>query len=113
MVTALVSRAAAAGAIRVAVPLLKRNPHMLPIQSLIAILVIGLIAGWSAGKLMKGGGFGLTGNLVVGIIGSFIGSFLWNAVPHVPVVTSIKVTDIVSATVGAVVLLFVLRLIKR
>ena len=46
--------------------------------SLIAFLIIGAVAGWLAGLLMRGGGFGLLGNIVVGIIGAFVGAF-WSA----------------------------------
>src|SRR5207244_5874530 len=49
---------------------------MLEPQSLIAWLVIGLIAGWLAGQIVKGYGFGLVGNLVVGVVGAFIGGWL-------------------------------------
>ncbi len=47
-------------------------------QSLIMFLVIGAVAGWLAGLLMRGGGFGLLGNIVVGVIGAFVGGFLFN-----------------------------------
>ena len=46
---------------------------------LIMFLIIGAVAGWLAGKLMKGGGFGLVGNIVVGVIGAFIGGYLFSA----------------------------------
>ena len=78
--------------------------------SLIMFLVIGAIAGWLAGLLMKGGGFGLIGNIIVGIIGAFIGGFLGN-------VLGIAATGIVGsillATAGAAVLLFLVGLIKK
>jgi len=60
------------------------------INSIIIIIVIGAVAGWLAGKIMKGRGFGLLGNIVIGIIGS-----------------------LVMSTVGAVVLLFVVRVLKK
>ena len=85
---------------------------MLSIQSLVVILVIGLIAGWLAGKIMKGSGYGLVGDLVVGIIGAFIGNWLWGVL-HLPVIGNFWINAIVASTVGAVILLFVLRLIKR
>lgn len=47
------------------------------VEGLIVALAIGAIAGWLAGNLMKGGGFGLLGNIVVGIIGAFVGSFVF------------------------------------
>jgi uncharacterized membrane protein YeaQ/YmgE (transglycosylase-associated protein family) len=59
------------------------NIVMLETNSLIVILVIGLIAGWLAGKLMKGSGFGIIGDIIVGIIGAFIGAWLWSVL-HLP-----------------------------
>jgi uncharacterized membrane protein YeaQ/YmgE (transglycosylase-associated protein family) len=85
---------------------------MLGTESLIVILVVGLIAGWLAGKIMKGSGFGIIGDLIVGIIGAFIGAWLWGLL-HLPLLGNFWVNAIVTATVGAVVLLFILRLIKR
>jgi len=85
---------------------------MLETNSLIVILVIGLIAGWLAGQIMKGGGFGLVGDLVVGIIGAFIGGWLWGLL-HLPMLGAWWITAIVSAVIGACILLYVVRLIKR
>ena len=48
-------------------------------MNIILFLLIGLVAGWLAGKIMKGKGFGLVGNLVVGVVGAFIGGFVFNA----------------------------------
>src|ERR1035441_4621658 len=81
-------------------------------NSLIVILIVGLIAGWLAGQIMKGSGFGLIGDLIVGIIGAFIGTWLWGVL-HLPMIANFWVSAIVIATVGALVLLFILRLIKR
>jgi uncharacterized membrane protein YeaQ/YmgE (transglycosylase-associated protein family) len=85
---------------------------MLETQSLIVILIIGLIAGWLAGKLMKGGGFGIIGDIIVGVIGAFIGGWLWGLL-KLPSIGPWWLTAIVSATIGACILLFILRLIKR
>jgi uncharacterized membrane protein YeaQ/YmgE (transglycosylase-associated protein family) len=85
---------------------------MLETNSLIVIIVIGLIAGWLAGQIMKGGGFGLVGDLIVGIIGAFIGSWLWGVL-HLPGIGPWWLTAIISATIGACILLFIIRLIKR
>lgn len=81
-------------------------------QSLVVILVVGLIAGWLAGKIMQGGGFGIIGDIIVGVIGAFIGAWLWGLL-KLPVIGNFWVSAIVTATVGAIVLLFILRLIKR
>ena len=82
------------------------------VQSLIAWLIVGAIAGWLAGLIVKGFGFGLVGNIVVGIIGAVIGGWLWGAL-KLPGIGPWWLTSIIIATVGACILLFILRLIKR
>jgi len=85
---------------------------MFEAQSLIVILIIGLIAGFLAGKIMKGGGFGIIGDIIVGVIGAFIGSWLWTFF-KLPPIGPWWLSAIIIATVGACILLFILRLIKR
>ena len=85
---------------------------MFETNSLIVILIVGLVAGWLAGQIMKGSGFGLIGDLIVGIIGAFIGNWLWGAL-HLPLIGNGLISAIVISTVGALVLLFLLRLIRR
>ena len=80
------------------------------LTSLLIFLAIGAVAGWLAGVLMKGGGFGLLGDIVIGIIGAVIGGFLF---PLFGVQLGGLIGAIVMATVGAVVLLFVIRLVKK
>jgi uncharacterized membrane protein YeaQ/YmgE (transglycosylase-associated protein family) len=80
------------------------------LTALILFLLIGIAAGWLASTLMKGRGLGLLGNLVVGVIGAFLGGFLFNMVgisAGGPLVGLL-----ITATVGAVVLLLLIRLIK-
>jgi uncharacterized membrane protein YeaQ/YmgE (transglycosylase-associated protein family) len=74
-------------------------------------ILIGLAAGWLAGQLMKGGGFGLVGDIVVGVIGALLGGVLFRTF-GVSAGGGLIGTLIV-ATIGACVLLFLLRLIKR
>lgn len=81
------------------------------VQSLIIWLVVGAIAGWLAGVLVKGGGFGLVGDIVVGIIGAFIGGWL-AGVLHLRIGGGL-IASILTATLGAVVLLLLLRLVRR
>jgi len=81
-------------------------------EGLIVALVIGAIAGWLAGQIMKGSGYGLIGDIVVGIIGGYIGSWLWGALRLPPIGGPGIVTAIVTSTVGAIVLLVLLRLIR-
>jgi uncharacterized membrane protein YeaQ/YmgE (transglycosylase-associated protein family) len=78
-------------------------------QSLLVILVVGIVAGWLAGRVMEGGGFGLIGDLIVGLLGAFIGDWLLPQL-GIHLGTGIVVL-IVNAFIGAVVLLFVLRLV--
>ena len=80
------------------------------VTSLIVFLVIGAIAGWLAGQLMKGRGFGLVGNLIVGIVGAFVGGFLFG---KLGIMASGMVGTFVSAVVGAVVLLGIIALVKK
>jgi uncharacterized membrane protein YeaQ/YmgE (transglycosylase-associated protein family) len=81
-------------------------------ESLLVILVVGLIAGWLAGRIMKGSGYGIIGNIIIGIIGAFIGTWLWGLL-HLPTIGNFWVNAVVISTVGALVLLFILGLVKR
>jgi uncharacterized membrane protein YeaQ/YmgE (transglycosylase-associated protein family) len=80
-------------------------------MNIIWFLVIGLIAGWLAGTLVKGGGFGLIGDLVVGVIGAVLGGYLFGMF-GVSAGGGL-IGSLIVATIGAVVLLFLVRLIKR
>jgi uncharacterized membrane protein YeaQ/YmgE (transglycosylase-associated protein family) len=78
-------------------------------QSLLVILVVGIVAGWLAGKFMSGGGFGLIGDLIVGLLGALIGDWL---LPQIGIHLGVGIVAlIINAFIGAVVLLFVLRLV--
>lgn len=79
--------------------------------ALIIWLAIGAVAGWLAGQIMKGGGFGLVGDMVVGIVGAAIAGYL---LPRLGIVIGGSILGaIINATIGACLLLFVLRLVKR
>lgn len=69
-------------------------------------LLIGLAAGWLAGKLTKGGGFGLLGNLIVGVIGAVLGGFLFGLIG---LRSTSLLGALITATAGSVALLFALR----
>src|SRR4051812_5270122 len=74
-------------------------------ESLIVILLVGLVAGWLAGQIVEGTGFGLLGDLLIGIVGAFIGNWL---LPRLGVHLGAGiVAAIVNATIGAVVLLLI------
>jgi uncharacterized membrane protein YeaQ/YmgE (transglycosylase-associated protein family) len=79
-------------------------------QNLILFLLVGLAAGWLAGRIMKGSGLGLVGDLVVGVIGSFIGVWLFGLLG---ISAGGTLGLLVASTVGALLLLYVLRLIKK
>lgn len=81
------------------------------VESLLVFLIIGAIAGWLAGVLVKGFGFGLLGNIVVGIVGAFIAGWLFPRL-GISLGTGI-IAAIIHATIGAVILLVLIRLIKR
>lgn len=74
-------------------------------------LIIGAVAGWLAGLVVKGGGFGLVVDIIVGIVGAFIGGWLAGLVGIS--LGGGLLGSIITATIGAVVLLFVVRLFKR
>jgi uncharacterized membrane protein YeaQ/YmgE (transglycosylase-associated protein family) len=80
------------------------------IDHLVWFLLIGLAAGWLAGMIMKGGGFGLVGDLIVGCIGALLGGFLFSLLG---VGTTTLLGELITATVGAIVLLFLLRVLKK
>jgi uncharacterized membrane protein YeaQ/YmgE (transglycosylase-associated protein family) len=73
-------------------------------------ILIGLVAGWLAGQFMKGGGFGIIGDIVVGVLGALLGGFLFGLLG---ISAGGLIGSLIVATVGAVVLIFILRLIKR
>ena len=73
-------------------------------------LIFGAIAGWLAGKIMRGGGFGLLGNIVVGVVGAMIGGTLFRMIGLPPVSS---VGSLISAVVGACVLLYLVSLAKK
>ena len=81
------------------------------IEALIVTLIIGAVAGWLAGQIVKGYGFGLFGNIIVGIVGAFVASLLF-PLAGLSLGGGI-VGAIISGTIGAVILLFLIRLIKR
>ncbi len=76
-------------------------------QGILVILLVGLIAGWLAGRIVDGGGFGLIGDIAVGIVGALIGSWL---LPKLGIhMGSGMVSSIIVATIGAIVLLMIVR----
>lgn len=80
-------------------------------MDIIWFLIIGLVAGWLAGTLMSGGGYGVIGDIVLGILGAVIGGYLFSSLGVSAGGGTLG--SIIVATVGAVVLIALLRLIKR
>jgi uncharacterized membrane protein YeaQ/YmgE (transglycosylase-associated protein family) len=80
-------------------------------HGIIAWIIIGAIAGWLAGVLVKGGGFGLIVDIIVGIVGAFIGGWL-AGVLHISLGGG-WIGSIITAVIGAVILLFLIRLVRR
>jgi uncharacterized membrane protein YeaQ/YmgE (transglycosylase-associated protein family) len=80
------------------------------LTSLIWFLIVGIIAGWLAGKVMRGRGFGVLGDLIVGIIGALIGGWVFGLLG---ISAGGLIGSIIVAFVGAVLLLFLIRLIHR
>ena len=80
-------------------------------DSVLVILVVGLIAGWLAAKIVEGGGFGLIGDIIVGVIGAFVAAWL---LPRLGIRIGMGfIRQVIDATIGAVILLFVIRLVRR
>lgn len=79
-------------------------------MGIIGFLLIGLVAGWLAGRLMKGEGFGLVGNLVLGVVGAVVGGFALRIVGFDAVSL---VGELFTATIGAVILLVLGRVLKQ
>jgi uncharacterized membrane protein YeaQ/YmgE (transglycosylase-associated protein family) len=79
-------------------------------MSLLWFLIIGLIAGFLAGKIMNGSGYGLIGDLVIGIVGAIIGGWVFGLLG---IATYGLIGALVTALIGALLLIFIVRMIKR
>ena len=83
-------------------------------DALIVLIIVGAIAGWAAGQIVKGYGFGLIGNIIVGVVGAFLAGWLLPKLGvHISVGGGPIVNQIVIAIIGAVILLFILGLVRR
>ena len=79
-------------------------------ESIVIILLVGLIAGWLAGKIVRGAGFGLIGDICIGIVGAFIASWLFPKLGFRLGTGLLR--EIIDATIGAILLLLVIRLLR-
>jgi uncharacterized membrane protein YeaQ/YmgE (transglycosylase-associated protein family) len=82
-------------------------------ESIIIALIVGGVGGWLAGVIVKGGGFGIIGNIVIGIVGAFLASWLLPQLGLGFSVGNALVTSILYATVGAIILLVLVSLVRR
>ena len=80
-------------------------------SGILVLLLVGLVAGWLAGQIVRGRGFGLIGDLVVGVIGAFIGNWIFGALGIF--VGMGLIGAVISATIGAVILVAIIRLVRR
>jgi len=80
-------------------------------MGIIAWIIVGLIAGWLAGLIMKGGGYGLIGDLILGLIGAIVGGWLFGLIMPSAEPTGL-IGSIIVATIGAVVLVAIVRLVR-
>lgn len=77
-------------------------------MGIIAWIIVGLVAGWLAGLIMKGSGYGLVGDLVLGLVGAVLGGWLFGVVAPTAEPTGL-LGSIIVATIGAIVLIFIAR----
>ena len=82
-------------------------------MGILSWIVVGLIAGWLAGLVMKGGGYGVLGDIILGIVGALIGGFLVGALTGNPgAMSGINLTSILVAFIGAVILVAIVRAVS-
>ena len=81
-------------------------------QQLVAVLLIGAIAGWLAGSFIKGGGFGIIGNIIIGILGAVVGGWLFGKL-GIDIGGAKWVGPLVTATVGAIIVLVGVGIVSR
>ncbi len=82
-------------------------------MGILSWIIVGLIAGWLAGLVVKGGGFGCVGDIIVGVIGGLLGGWLASSFFHMgDPISGINIESIVVAFIGAVILIIILRLIS-
>jgi uncharacterized membrane protein YeaQ/YmgE (transglycosylase-associated protein family) len=79
-------------------------------MTIVAWIVVGLIAGWLAGRVMRGAGYGLIGDIIVGVVGGLLGGWIATSLLHLGVeVNGINIESILVAFVGAIILLVLMR----
>jgi len=82
-------------------------------MSFLAFIIVGLIAGWLAGTLVKGGGFGIVGDIVIGVLGAMIGGMIFGPYTSASNGNTGMIGSIFVATIGAILLIMLLRVVRR
>ena len=82
-------------------------------MGIVSWIILGLIAGWLAGQVMKGGGYGLIGDIVLGIVGAIIGGFLTGVFLGRDMISGFNIESVVVALIGAIILIAVSRAFSR
>lgn len=81
-------------------------------MGILSWIIVGLIAGWLAGLVMRGGGYGVLGDIIIGIVGALVGGFLASALFNIPnPLSGINLTSIFIAFLGAVIMIAILRML--
>jgi uncharacterized membrane protein YeaQ/YmgE (transglycosylase-associated protein family) len=85
------------------------------IGSIIIFLIVGAVAGWLAGLVVTGRGFGLVGDIIIGVVGALIGGWLLPRLGiHISAgINNVEIGQFIEAFIGAVILLIILRLVRR
>jgi len=81
------------------------------IMALLTWILVGLIAGWLAGRIMKGGGYGTLIDILLGMVGAIVGGWIFNALNLYP--AGGIIASIVVATIGAIIIVWITRLLKK
>lgn len=84
--------------------------NSMDVTNIILFVVIGAVAGWLAGLILKGGGFGLLANIIIGIVGAVIGGFVFGLLG---IASYGLIGSLITATIGAIILLFIIGLFKK
>ena len=82
-------------------------------MGILSWIVLGLVAGWLAGQFMKGGGYGLIGDIVLGIVGAIVGGFLTGLVLGRDMISGFNIESVIVAFIGAIILIAISRAFSR
>lgn len=80
-------------------------------MTILGWIVLGVVAGWLAGLIMRGSGYGIIGDLVLGILGALVGGWLWSLITHSDVMVGFDLPSLLIAVLGAIVLIAISRVL--